>query len=117
MQKLSLPHHPPLLFAQEILEKEQKRARVKLRFPTFPSLAMLIEGAAQSSAALSNSESQMGFLVSLKDIKLLNAPTTQELEVELTNLYNLGVMSSISFEIFAAKTSIASGSLVIAKEG
>ena len=114
MSELKLPHKHPVLFAKEVLAKESNKARVSLEFETLPSLAMLIEAAAQSSAALGEGDSREGFLVSLKNVKLLKKPTQNALEVEVVNEHNLDKMSYVSFNVFEANEQIATGSLVVA---
>lgn len=114
MKELNLPHCAPVLFAKKVLFKELTKARVSLEFESLPSLAMMIEGAAQSSAALGDEEGKEGFLVSLKNVKLLQTPSVKRLEVEVVNEHNLDKMSYISFSVMENNTPIVTGSLVVA---
>jgi len=115
MRELKLPHIAPIRFAQEILRDTQESKRVSLVFEEIPSLGMMVEAAAQSSAAYGNEDAQSGFLVSLKNVKRLQNPTKKELEVSLVNESNLGTMSSFSFEVFEAEVLCVSGNFIVAK--
>lgn len=116
MQELNLPHREPIRFAKHIISKVSNRARVEIGFDEIPSLAMLIEAAAQSSAAIGESDATMGFLVSLKNVKLLTPPTKKILEVEVVNEHNMGNMKMMNFNIFEDETKISTGSFMIAIE-
>ena len=114
MQELNLPHQEPIRFAKYIISKDSKRARVKIEFDTTPSLAMMIEAAAQSSAAIGENNATMGFLVSLKNVKLLTPPTKTILEAEVVNVHNMENMKMMNFDIFEDETKISTGSFMIA---
>ena len=116
MQALNLPHKEPIRFAKHIISKELDRARVSLEFDEIPSLAMMIEAAAQSSAAIGEGDATMGFLVSLKNVKLLTPPTTKILEVEVINEHNMENMKMMSFDIFEDETKVSTGAFMIAIE-
>ena len=116
MQKLNLPHIEPIRFAKYIISKDSNRARVKIEFDEIPSLAMMIEAAAQSSAAIGEDDATMGFLVSLKNVKLLTPPTKIIFEVEVVNEHNMENMKMMSFDIFEDETKISTGSFMIAIE-
>jgi len=114
MQELNLPHREPIRFAKYIISQELNRARVAIEFDEIPSLAMMIEAAAQSSAAVGESDTKMGFLVSLKNVKLLTPPTKTILEVEVVNEHNMDNMKMMSFNIFEDETRVSTGSFMIA---
>ena len=114
MSKLELPHQHPIRFAQEILSKDSHKASVSVEFPDIPSLAMMIEAAAQSSAAFSDNASQEGFLVSLKNVKLLQKPTTALLQADIIIEHSLNNMSIFTFLIHQDTTPVAMGSFTIA---
>ena len=113
MQDLHLPHRAPLRFARQIISKGKDNARVLVKFDEIPSLAMLIEAAAQSSAAFGDGSAKMGFLVSLKNVKLTKKASRKNLEVEVHNEHNLESMKYINFEVFEDEESLANGSLVV----
>lgn len=114
MQELNLPHQDPIRFAKYIISKESNRARVKIEFDEIPSLAMMIEAAAQSSAAIGEGDAKMGFLVSLKNVKLLQTPLKKSLEVEIVNEHNMENMKMMNFDIFDDETKVSTGSFMIA---
>jgi len=117
MQELNLPHKSPIRFAKYILKQDETSARVQVEFESLPSLGMLVESAAQSSAAINTNESsKMGFLVSLRNVKLLTAPTKTILEVEVVNEHSIENMRMMQFDIFEDELTIASGSFMIAVE-
>ena len=117
MQELNLPHQSPVKFAKYIISQDETWARVQVGFDSLPSLGMLIESAAQSSAAIgTNESSKMGFLVSLKNIKLLNPPTKNILEVKVKNEHSMENMKMMSFDIFEDERVITSGSFMLAIE-
>jgi len=115
MTELILPHLAPIRFAKYVISRDGDEAVVKNEFATIPSLGMLIEAAAQSSAALANEDEKgkVGYLTSLKNIKLLTQPTSLECEisVELTNrVNNIGYLS---FEVNQSEVLIASGVFIV----
>jgi hypothetical protein len=114
MQEIKLPHLAPVKFAKVILEKDNKKAKVLLEFPQVPSLAMLVEGAAQSSAAFRVNDTENAYLVSLKNIKLLQKPTQNDLSVIVVDEHRLDKMRYVGFEIFEQEVCVAQGTLVIA---
>jgi len=116
MKEIKLPHKAPLKFAKTILQKEQKRARVAIEFDEIPTLAMLVEAAAQSSAAFRADDSENAFLVSLKNIELLHAPSLTHFEAEIIDEHRLENLRYVRFEIFEDVQAVAAGTLVIAVE-
>ncbi len=114
MQAIKLPHLTPIKFAQYVLHKSDKQAKVSLLFPQIPSLAMLIEAAAQSSAAFRVNDKEDAYLVSLKGVKLLQDATDIELVAEIRDEHRLGDMRYVGFDIYQKETHLANGTLVIA---
>lgn len=114
MKKIKLPHLFPIKFAKYILKKEEKYADVLIEFEQVPSLPMLIEAAAQSSASFRVNDKENAFLVSLKGIKLLQKPTKTQLIAHVTDEHRLDAMRYVGFTILEDKKSIATGTLVIA---
>ena len=114
MQELKLPHLYPIKFAKYILAQDELSARVQVEFDSIPSFGMLIESAAQSSAAIgTNESSRMGFLVSLKNVKLLNPPTKTILEVKVTNEHSMENMKMMQFDIFEDEIHVSTGSFML----
>lgn len=114
MKSLNLLHKEPILFAKEIQSIINNIAIVKVEFTTVPTLAMLVESAAQSSAAFSESNESKGFLVTLKNIKLVNKPEALEYEVKIKFEHQLEALTYFNFEIIADSKIIAIGIFVIA---
>jgi len=114
MTEIKLPHIAPIKFAKYILEKDDLTARVLLEFPQVPSLAMMVEAAAQSSAAFRVNDKENAYLVSLKGIKLLQKPTALTLEAKIVDEHRLDNMRYVGFEIFEKEVCVANGTLVIA---
>jgi len=115
MKELSLPHIAPIRFAKDIFSLEETEAKVALLFDEIPSLGMMIEAAAQASAAFGGADTKGGVLVSLKNIKLLLKPQKKALEVVLIKEHDLGNMSYFSFMVFEESVELVNGSFVIAK--
>ena len=114
MTKINLPHLAPIKFAKYILSKEDKSADILIEFEQIPTLPMLVEAAAQSSASFRIDDNENAFLVSLKDIKLLQKPTQLKLVAHVIDEHRLGKMRYVGFKILEDKISIATGTLVIA---
>ena len=63
-----------------------------MEFDEIPSLAMLVESAAQSASTIDkNSTIKSAYLVSMKNIELLTNPKKKYFEVEVINEHNLEI--------------------------
>lgn len=96
---MNIPHQKPIKFAEEIISVENKIAKVKCFFPSSPTLSMYFEAAAQSSAAFSNEKSKVGFIVSVKDVELLDSNNDLEVLVEVQRKVEFGAICEFSFDI------------------
>jgi hypothetical protein len=96
--------------------KTDKEAVVKVEFDSIPSLPMIVEAAAQASAAFGDENVNLGFLVTLKNVKLLQTPESLQYDVKIINEHNMGAMTYYSFEFLEEDVLIATGSFVIAVE-
>lgn len=114
MKELNLPHKDPIRFAKHAVSKDGDTYTVKVKFETVPSLPMIVEAAAQSSAAFDDGNSKMGFLVTLKNIKLLEKPTALEYDVKVTSGAQIDSLTYFSFETFDNDLVIAKGTFIIA---
>jgi len=114
MNEIKLPHLAPIKFAKRTLRKDEKSAEVLIEYEQIPTLPMLVEAAAQSSASFRINDKESAFLVSLKGIKLLEQPTKMEFVAHVVDEHRLDRMRYVGFEIFEEKISIATGTLVIA---
>lgn len=113
MTEIKLPHLAPIKFAKYILSKDENSADVFIEYEQIPTLPMLVEAAAQSSASFRVNDKENAFLVSLKDIKLLQKPTQLKFVAHVTDEHRLNKMRYVGFEILEDKISIATGTLVI----
>ncbi|ADG93981.1 hypothetical protein Arnit_2330 [Arcobacter nitrofigilis DSM 7299] len=113
---MNLPHQAPIRFAQEILERDKNFYIVKCSFPYIPTLSMISEAAAQSSAAFAQDEKEprIGFLISLKNIKKLSELDKEEYQIKISKSFNFGAMTEYKFELFDEKETYAEGELTIA---
>ena len=112
---MNIPHLKPVKFAQNILSVDEKIAVVENKFPHKPTLPMLFEAAAQSSAAFSEDSSKIGFLVSVKDTELLNENVEEELLLEVQKSVEFGTVCEFLFKAMSRDKSIifATGILTV----
>ena len=115
MTELVLPHQAPIRFAKYVLSKNDNVALVKNEFATPPSLGMLIEAAAQSGAAFADEDSKgrVGYLTTLKNIKLLAKPTSLEYNIKVTLTHQIENFGYLSFEVNQNEELIATGSFMV----
>lgn len=115
---MNLPHQKPIRFVEEILEEKDEYKIISCAFPYLPTLAMICEAAAQSSASFSQGEQnlgpQIGFLISLKDIKEFFEVKDKEYELKIEKSFNFGTMTEFFFELRKDEKVFVSGSLTIA---
>ncbi len=110
---MNLPHLAPLLYAKEVLSKENEIASVLCDFDTVPTLSMFVEAAAQSSAAFSKDEDiKIGFLILVKNVKLIDKLDETKYIFNLTSEVELNNMKQFSFEAFSKENN----KLVVAGE-
>lgn len=116
MTKLNLPHQEPIRFAKYVLSKDETTAIVKVEFDSIPTLPMIVESAAQSSAAFGDGCVRDGVLVSLKNVKLLHSPKALDYNVKVVSEHKMGAMTYFSFEFLENDVLIVTGSFIIAVE-
>jgi len=116
MLDFPIPHIPPIRFVESLISADAQSASVKIGFDTIPTLGMLIEAAAQSSSGIisDNSKTQMGVLVTLKNIKLLQELKATKYIVDIDLDYKLDAFKYFSFKVSDNNTIVATGSLSIA---
>ena len=117
---MNLPHLAPVRFAQEVVSHSEEQIQILCVFPNIPTLPMLAEAAAQSTSAFSNSDTpKIGFLVSLKDVILLEDIVFLEYLILVKSTATIGTFEEFYFEVFDNKPlsilnkKLASGKLVI----
>lgn len=96
---MKLPHQAPIRFAHTIVDCQDNKACVQCTFPSIPSLAMLFEAAAQSSIAFQQDSEQIGYIVSVKDLILLQTIKQKELLVKLTQTTQMSHINEFQFII------------------
>lgn len=115
---MKLPHLPPILFAKEILQKNEKLAKVLCVFPFAPSMGMFFEAAAQSSAAFGSSELKKGVVISVKNMELLEKTSEIKCVVKLEIKTIFNNIQECFFEIYSLQNNkkLAQGTITLMVE-
>ena len=115
MIELILPHQAPIRFAKYVISKDEDRALVKNEFATVPTLGMLIEAVAQSSATFAAQEDKGndGFLATLRNVKLLTKPSSLEFNITIIRTQQVQKVGYFSFEVNQDEVLIATGSFMV----
>ncbi len=116
MTELTLPHLYPIRFAKYIISKGDDVAVVRSEFQTVPSLGMMVEASAQSSAVFASEDEKgkVGYLTLLKNVKLLTTPTSLTYDISLTLTHKSEGVGYISFEVKQLTTqTVATGILMV----
>jgi len=118
---IDIPHLPPIRFAQEVVSRlDSQTIVVCCTFDSPPSMAQMIEAAAQSSAGFGVQKGQDGYLVQVKDVNVLEKPAQTTLFVKVVNTATLGNTSQFSFEFFkedsVSTPPLCSGNFTIFKQ-
>jgi len=115
MSDFSIPHLEPVRFVKSLLNADEKSASVKIAFDEVPTLPMLIEAAAQSSSGINDDENdgRMGFLVTLKNVKLLEKILSKEFIANIKLNQKIENFKSLSFEILEDTKVVAKGTFSI----
>ena len=115
MDDFSIPHLSPIRFVKTLIKADETSASVRVGFDEVPTLGMLIEAAAQSSSGIKDDENngRMGFVITLKNIKLLQDVNSKEFIVNVELVHKLDDFKSLSFNIFEDKTEVATGAFSI----
>jgi len=116
MPDFAIPHTTPLRFVKTLISTNEQNAQVEIAFEEIPTLGMLIEAAAQSSSGILNQNinGKVGFLVTLKNIKLLSKPSTQSFQISTTLDHKIENYMYFTFSILDKNINIMTGSFVIA---
>lgn len=111
---MNLPHQDPIRFAKDIVELNENSALVNCIFPFIPTLSMVAEAAAQSSAAFAQEKPLIGFLISLKNIEQINEFIHKEYVIKIKSEITFGSMTEFGFELLNNSNLFAKGFLTIA---
>ena len=113
----NLPHQEPIRFVDKLIEKNSEYALVSCKFYSVPTLAMICEAAAQSSIAFENSkDTKLGFLISLKDIKLKKMPNYKEFIIKISQTITFDTLSEFYFELIFEDEIYSEGSFIVKTE-
>ena len=115
MSDFSIPHLPPIRFVKKLIEADEVSAKVEVEFDEIPTLGMLIEAAAQSSSGIKDrtNDIRMGFVITLKDINLLEDVNSKNFIVHVKLVHKLDNFKSLSFETFENRQKVAQGTFSI----
>jgi len=116
MDDFSIPHLPPIRFVKKLIDSNEVNAKVEVEFDEVPSLGMLIEAAAQSSSGIDDDQNngRMGFVITLKNIKLLEDVSSRKFVIHVELVHKLDDFKSLSFEIFEENRKVVTGAFSIA---
>ncbi len=112
MNDFKIPHLPPVRFVKTLIRADKTSALAKIGFDEVPTLGMLIEAAAQSSSGIKDAKNtgRMGFVITLKNVKLLKEVISKEYTVQVDLIHKLDDFKSLSFSIHEDKDQVATGS-------
>ena len=111
MSAFSIPHLAPVRFVKSIVQSNKKSASVKIGFDDIPTFGMIIEAAVQSSSGISDdkNDKQTGFLVALKNVKLLAKIDSKNYIVRVELIHKVDDYKSLSFQIINDDIVISKG--------
>lgn len=117
MSDFPIPHMAPIRFVKSLNSADFTSASVNVGFDYIPTLAMLIEAATQSSSGVldkEKSDSNMGFLVTVKNVKLLQKLKSKEFIINVTLDNKLANFKYFSFNVSDNDDIVATGIFSIA---
>ncbi len=111
MSAFLIPHLAPVRFVKALIDSDEKSASVKIGFDDIPTFGMLIEAAVQSSSGIidDKNDGKMGFLVSLKNVKLLKNIDSNKYTVKVELIHMLDNFKSLSFQTIKDDAVVAKG--------
>jgi len=115
MSAFLIPHLEPVRFVKALIDSDEKSASVKIGFDCIPTFGMLIEAAVQSSSGIVDhkNDGRMGFLVALKNVKLLKQIDLDEYIVKVELIHQIDDFKSLSFQTIKDDTVIVQGAYSI----
>jgi len=120
MSDFPIPHIPPIRFVQSLLFADESNAQAKVEFPHNPTFGMMVEAAAQASSGILDNDKekiQKGFLVTLKNIQLLEELQSKQYIFEIQLDSKIANFKYFSFNVLDNdKSLIMKGSFSIALE-
>lgn len=115
---IKVPHEKPIRFVNQLINKDENTILVDVTFPFKPTLAMVCEASAQGCAGFApqDEEAKIGFLVSLKNVELLNELLETDYFIRIKKSFDFGLMTEYIFELENSNTIYAKGTLTIAMQ-
>jgi len=96
-----LPHRPPVRFVKTVLASNEQFSMTLVQFDTTPSLAMVVEAAAQSSVFIKiPTKSNIGMLVVMKNIKYHEPLLKETYQIKTELLHYLDQYFMFKFTLF-----------------
>lgn len=118
---MKLPHLEPLIFAKEVIEKNEDSSIVFCEFKEIPTLTTFIEASAQSSSSfVDQNKPMLGFLATIKNIEQHKNFDSLQYHIHLKIEAQIAEFKQFHFEVYNlhdTKKSYISGNFsVIIKE-
>ncbi len=114
MADINIPHKYPLRFAKKVLKSTATTRDVLCSFEFVPTISMLLEAAAQSTAAFcDDSDQTQGMLVSAEHIELLGDISNTIYRCKIEILSPIDNYTKYSFEMLDGTTKVCFGKLLI----
>ena len=112
---INLPHQKPILFVEKLINQNETTLTTLCRFPTIPTLPMIIEASAQSSAFFSE-KSRVGFLVMAKDFELLKRLEDKIYKITIDKKMVINNISEFFCQLYERDYLVAKGDFIITIE-
>ena len=116
MLDFPIPHIPPIRFVKSLPFADKKNATVEVDFKEIPTLGMIVEAAAQASAGVLDGDKekvQMGFLITLRNIKLLNELKSSKYIFQMHLEHKVENFKTFSFSVLDNTINVAEGTITI----
>ena len=98
---MKLPHLAPLIFAKEIITKDEENSIVLCEFEEIPTLTTFIEASAQSSSSfVEQTKPKLGFLATLKNIEQHKEFDSLQYHIHLKIEAQIAEFKQIPFDVY-----------------
>ncbi len=112
-----LPHRDPVRFVKTVFVSSTTCAITQVSFEITPSLAMVVEAAAQSSVFIKTpTKSSQGMLTNMKHIELKSALNKKNYQIRTELQHYLEHYFSFKFSLMDNKTEIVCGEFSIIRQ-
>jgi len=119
MSDFPIPHVFPIRFVKSLFFSDEQNASVTIEFEEIPTLGMMIEAAAQASSGISDEDKEkvrMGFLIVLKNIKLLAELQSKKYLLNIHLDHKIDNFKSFSFIVLDDDKKVVEGAISISLE-